>query len=274
MEHDKPTCELVRTVQRYERDGLGLGYALRTIVTDPGAGWMDRGEAACVLAIADDGGVTEHLLKQFFSQEGKDELWETALSLERLGDVRSVRPLIGALNDLNHHRRHAAARALGWIPRSGSRAASGLIKALTDVSQPLAVRAEAAESLANLYSSRAIPPLISVLTDSDVRIRFWAVFALGSIRNRRTFRHTDRSVIPALEAMLSDHAVPPGNWWSVAREALAMLGELDPPEERYRDQLAHEIQRVVDDSNASPEDRRWVKFYAPQAESLGLELRL
>ena len=273
MQRERVWRELVRTVQRYERDGLGLGHALRTIVTDPGAGWIDRGEAACVLAIADDGGVTEHLLRQFFAQEEKDELWETALTLERLGDVRSVRPLINALNDLNPHRRHAAARALGWIRRSGSRAASALIKALTDVSQPLAVRAEAAESLAYLYSSRSIPALISALADSHVCIRFWAVFALGSIRNRRTFRHTDRRVIPALEAMLSDHAVPPGNWWSVAREALAMLGELDPPEERYRDQLAPEIQRVVDDPNASPEDRRWAEFCGPKAEGLGLDLK-
>lgn len=73
----------MRTVERYERDGLGLGDALRTIVIDPGAGWIDRGEAACLLAVSDNGGVTEHLLKQFFSQEGKDELWETALTLER-----------------------------------------------------------------------------------------------------------------------------------------------------------------------------------------------
>lgn len=138
--------------------------------------------------------------------------------------------------------------------------------ALTDVSQPPDVREEAAESLAYLYSIhdsiRAIPALISVLADPDVRIRFWAVFALGSIRNRRTFRRADRSVVPALEAMLSDHAVPPGNWWSVGREALAMLGKLDPPENPYRDQLAQEIQRVIDDPEASQEDRRWTESYS------------
>ena len=262
MQHDQSKQVLVRTVELYERDGLGLGDALRTIVTDSGAGWIDRGEAARVLALSDNDGVTEHLLKQFFSQEGKNELWETALTLEWLGDIRSVRPLINALNDLNHHRRHAAARALGWIPRPGSRAVNGLVAALTDVSQPLAVRAEAAESLAYLYSSRAVPALIAVLTDADVGLRFRAVFALGGIRNRRTFRQTDRSVIPALEAMLSDHAVPPGKWWSVAREALAMLGQLNSPENRHREQLAQEIQRVVDDPDSSPEDRRWAEFYS------------
>jgi hypothetical protein len=36
-------------------------------------------------------------------------------------------------------------------------------------------------------------------------------------------------LVLALEAMLTEHATPPGNWWSVAREALAMLGELSLP---------------------------------------------
>ncbi|MGA2434416.1 MAG: HEAT repeat domain-containing protein [Bryobacteraceae bacterium] len=135
------------------------------------------------------------------------------------------------------------------------------MNAVTDVSQPVAVREEAAESLTYLYSPRAIPALISVLTDPDVRVRFWAVFALGGIRNRRTYKHPDRSVIPALDALLSDQAVPPGNWWSIAREALAMLGNLNPPEDRYRDQLAQEIERMINDPGASPEDRRWAEFY-------------
>jgi HEAT repeat protein len=118
---------------------------------------------------------------------GENELPETAITFEQLGDVRSVTHLARALNDPNHHRRYAAARALGWIRPAGSRSATALINALTDVSQSIEVREEAAESLAYHDSSRAIPPLISVLTDSDVRLRFWAVFALGSIRNRRTF---------------------------------------------------------------------------------------
>ncbi|HXI41408.1 MAG TPA: HEAT repeat domain-containing protein [Bryobacteraceae bacterium] len=270
MQHDESKRVLVRTVERYERDGLGLGNALRTIVIDPSAGWIIRGEAARVLAISEDGAAAEYLLQQFFSQEGKDELWETALTLEHLGDVGSVRPLIDAVSDMNYHRRHAAARALGWIRKPGSRAVSALINALTDASQPLAVREEAAESLAYLDSSRAIPPLISILTDPEVRIRFWAVFALGSIRNHRTLRHADRRVVSAMEAMLSDHAVPPGNWWPVAREALAMLGQLDPPEEGYRDQFVRDIQRVVDDPNSSQEDRRWAECYFAAAGSLSV----
>src|SRR5258708_962672 len=156
MRHDESKRVLVRTVERYECEGLGITHALRTIVTDPGAGWIDRSDAAGVLAIAEDGAVAERLLQQFFSQEGKDELWETALTLERLDDVRSVGPLIQALSDQNHDRRHAAARALGWIRNSGSRAVNALINALTGGSQPPPVRAQAAEAPAYHPSS---PPI-------------------------------------------------------------------------------------------------------------------
>jgi hypothetical protein len=65
----------------------------------------------------------------------------------------------------------------------------------------------------------------------------------------------------ALETLLSDQAVPPGNWWSVAREALAMLGNLNPPEDRYEQQLEQEIERIRNDPGASPEDRRWAECY-------------
>jgi HEAT repeat protein len=132
-----------------------------------------------------------------------------------------------------------------------------LIDALTDPSQPLAVRQEAAESLAYHDSTRAIPALIAALQDSEIGIRFWSVFALGSIRNRKTGRFTDGRVVPALEAMLHDHSTPPGNWWSIAREALAMLGNLDPPVPKYRDRVNLEIQRILADPNASTEDCRW-----------------
>jgi HEAT repeat protein len=120
--------------------------------------------------------------------------------------------------------------SLGWIRNPSNRAVRALIHALTDVSQPASVRETAVESLAYLRSGHSIPALVSVPADFDVRIRFWAVFALGSIRKY----HTDRSIIPALEAMLADHAVPPGSWCLATREAMSMLGELSPPEASHR----------------------------------------
>ena len=146
-------------------------------------------------------------------------------------------------------------------------AGKALVRALLDKSQPQPVREEAAESLAYSNYPRAIPPLISVLDETDVRIRFWAVFALGGIGQSQTYarsgcgrwrRSGDRRVIEALERMLADREVPPGNWWSVGREALAMLGELEP---RYRAELDAETQRVLSDPDSSAEDLRWAEGY-------------
>ncbi len=129
------------------------------------------------------------------------------------------------------------------------------------------MREEAAESLAYSHYAPAIPPLISVLDEPDVTIRFWAVFALGGIGQWQTFaprKSADSRAIEALEKMLPDEEVPPGNWWSVGREALAMLGKLEP---RYQGKLDSETQRVLSDPNSSPEDLRWAKGYSlPQEE--------
>ena len=66
-------------------------------------------------------------------------------------------------------------------------AGKALVRALLDKSQPQPVREEAAESLAYSNYPRAIPPLISVLDETDVRMRFWAVFALGGVGQRQTY---------------------------------------------------------------------------------------
>jgi HEAT repeat protein len=249
-------------VRQQEREGLLLGPALRAIATRTDAGWMARGEAAKLLALAEHETATVILLTQFFAQETKTELWETALALEWLGDKRTVIPLAQALGDANVHRRHAAARALGWIPYAGGDAVTALavtamMRALDDPSQPVAVRAEAAESLAYLDSRRAIPVLLTALADPDVNIRFWAVFALGSIHKLRP----DPRIPPALVTMLPDPATPDGGWWPVGREAFAILGDLEPPDGIYRQRLSGEIQRVFQDPGASPEELRWAEFY-------------
>lgn len=249
--------ELVAILNRYERSGVALESALRRVIIDPAAGWYLRGFAARVLALADARGAVSDLLDLFFVQTDKIELWETALTIEHFGDRAAIRPLAEALYDTNPHRRHAAARALGWIPKAGVRAAKALIRALSDKTQPQPVREEAAESLAYLGYAGAIPELISVLSEPDVRLRFWAVFALGGIGQRQTYAprgSADPRVMEALERMLSDQEVAPGNWWSVGREALAMLGHFDP---KYRAELDSETERVLGDPNSSPEDLRW-----------------
>jgi HEAT repeat protein len=217
-----------------------------------------------MVALADARGAVVSLLDLFFSQTDKIDLWETALTIERLGDRAAVRPLVDALYDTNPSRRHGAARALGWIPAAGGRAAKALTRALSDPSQPQPVREEAAESLAYLRYAQAIPALISVLDEADVRMRFWAVFGLGGIAQwKRDGGGADPRVVAALERMLSDEEVAPGNWWSVGREALAMLGRFEPG---YQARLDYETQRVLQDPKSSPEDMRWAEGYGLHRE--------
>jgi HEAT repeat protein len=242
---------------------MPLATALRSIMLDAGADWQTRGTAARLLAIDDASGAVNSLLDLFFAQTEKDELWITALTIEHAGDRAAVGRLVDGLYDSNPHRRHAAARALGWIPRAGKRAAKALIAALLDKSQPQPVREEVAESLAYCNYPQAIPPLISVLTEPDVRIRFWAVFALGRLGQHQTYApggggEWTEKVIEALERLLSDEEVPPDNSWAVGKEALAMLGLMEP---RYRSRLADETQRVLHDPDSSPEDLRWAEGY-------------
>jgi hypothetical protein len=91
------------------------------------------------------------------------------------------------------------------------------------------------------------------LRDRDVRIRFWAVFGLGqSCRG-------DARAVQALESMLDDEEVPPGNWWPVGMEALAMLANLRP---EYKTKLVAETRRILSAPDSTPEARRWAEGYA------------
>jgi len=223
---------------------------------DPDRFHQERSAAGKLLALGKDAAVAQDLLKLFFEQSGKDELYATALTLEGLNDRRVIPILIRALlEDSNPHRRHAAARALGWIRPSNRAAARALAQCLVDPSQPQPAREEAAESLAYAGTRETIDALISVLKDPDVRLRFWAVFGLGG-----SCRGEPRAV-QALESVLVDGETPPGNWWPVGKEALAMLANLPTLRDRYKPILAAERHRIQSDPNATDEDRRWAEFY-------------
>ena len=212
-----------------------------------------------LLSLADPAGTAQDLLELFFAQSEKSEIWETALTMEAFGSHDCIPRLVEALDDANPHRRHAAARALGWISYAGPRAAKRLIRALTDKDQPHAVREAAAESLAYLHYPPAIPALISVLGEADVRLRFWAAFALRSQYRKKP--RADPRAVAALEGVLDDRAVPPGNWWQVGREALASLAAIVP---KYDALLREETARIFADSSASKEDRRWAECYGSE----------
>jgi HEAT repeat protein len=248
---------LARAVAKIECRGSSLVEALLTVMLDPSQSHFHRATIGGLLSLAGDSRPVQALLKLFFEQSEKGDLYTTALTLEQLSDRRAVQPLIRALlEDGNPHRRHAAARALGWIQRPGKAAALALARCLVDDTQPQPAREEAAESLAYVGRRETIEPLISVLNDPDVRIRFWAVFGLGGSCR------ADARAVRALESRLDDDEVPPGNWWSVGREALAMLGSMHPPLANYTMRLDEETQRVFSDTDATVEDRRWAKGYA------------
>ncbi len=184
---------------------MTLTQVLHTILIRPGYGHLDEGQAGRLLSIAGDYRAVDALLDRFFSLTEKLDLYVTALRLERLNDRRAVRPLIQALlANENPHRRHAAARMLGWIHQPGRGAALALARCVADPAQPQPAREEAAESLAYVGTSETVDALISVLKDPDVRLRFWAVFGLGGcVKDARAFL--------ALESMLDDPEVTPGN---------------------------------------------------------------
>ena len=126
---------------------------------------------------------------------------------------------------------------------------------MLDPAQPQPAREEAAESLAYVGTRETIEPLISVLRDPDVRIRFWAVFGLGGSCR------WDVRAIRALESVLDDGETPLGNWWPVGKEALAMLASKQPSAGDYETRLAAERQRILTHPNAAAEDRRWAANY-------------
>jgi hypothetical protein len=67
--------------------------------------------------------------------------------------------------------------------------------------------------------------------------------------------------------MLPDEEVPAGNWSSVGKEALAMLGRLEP---RYRAKRDSETQRVLSNTDSSPEDLRWAEAYSFQPQKIAV----
>src|SRR5438045_3001393 len=146
-------------VANLERLGLPLVGALRAIMLDRARFHSERAASAKLLDVAGDGEAVQALLRLFFEQTEKDDLYATALTLESLDDRRAVPPLIRALlEDSNPHRRHGAARALGWIYHPGRAAALALARCLVDPAQPQPAREEAAESLAYVGTRETIDP--------------------------------------------------------------------------------------------------------------------
>jgi hypothetical protein len=157
--------------------------------------------------------VPQVLLSLFFAQSGQQALYETALTFESC---------------------NCRATALA------------LARCLADPAQPLPAREEAAESLAyaggRVSTTREVmAALLFAIQDPNARIRFWAVFALGSGCRRHP------QAVPALESVLDDSESPPGNWWPVGREALALLAAMPGAPSHHRATFASAVHRILAD---------------------------
>lgn len=249
--------ELAQVLRRTERQGAALEDALCQAMAARARGQFYRGMAARILAVIDPQAAMKCLFDQLWSKQEQCDLYEVGLSIEITNDARAIRPLIRALHDTNPHRQAAAARALGWVSWGNNRAARELSAVLADTSRTPAVRAEAAEPLAYQHANRAIPSLLAALHDPDPQIRYWAVFSLGSISHRHSRRQRDPRVVPALEAMLHDGAVPSNQWNSVGQEALSVLANDIHGLPRYAELYQRELERIRQDPQASEAQRRW-----------------
>jgi hypothetical protein len=97
--------------------------------------------------------------------------------------------------------------------------------------------------------------------DPHPEVRLWAVCTLGCAGAHFGFAPHPlyRDIVtPVLERALLDRALAPG-WWSVNREAQAHLPSVHGNlEEDAR--LQAEIQTILNDPEASFEDKRWAHF--------------
>lgn len=195
-------------------------------------------------------------IERFFASQGHLEIYTSALVLEETKD-RRVRDVLHRVldNDSDPDRRHGAARALGWMyPCTVTRAIdASLARFLRDTTQTPDARADAAESLKYGKGDGGRAALVAATRDQNVVVRFFAAFALGS-------RKATPEVIYALEQLLPDQEEL-NTYWSVSKEALAMLGQFRPFLDPYHALLKAECARVRQDKTASESDRRWAKFY-------------
>ena len=101
------------------------------------------------------------------------------------------------------------------------RAATPLIRVLSDPNEPATVRDLAAEALAYIPDARAITPLIAALQDPEERVRFSAAYTLSALRSLLAHAELQRAIAPLI-ATLHD---PVDRVRTEAAQALGSLGD-------------------------------------------------
>lgn len=140
---------------------------------------------------------------------------------------------------------------------SGRSVRRTLINLIDDNRMAPEVRERAIEMLHLQPSRETVDACTRVLHSGSVTLRFWATYTLGNSMFSRSGLGTVAA--SALESVLNDPEIAPG-WWSVGREAKALLVNLreDTAEE---EQLQADIRKILQDPNSSPAERRWAECY-------------
>ena len=169
----------------------------------------------CILKVRQAGSV---LMTSWLSED-TDERWEAARTLSNVESRRAYKQLLAIIQSHpDTRRREEACHILAF-------AFDGFLlepfqRIYANADYPFAVRAQAAEGLANLLGHvdrrtkryrRTLALLLPGLQDPSPEVRFWTCFALGTMRAKEA--------LPELQRLIAeDKAFCPG-WWYVKDEA-------------------------------------------------------
>jgi len=149
-------------------------------------------------------------------------------ALGKIGNVKAVPALVGALQDRQGYVCRGIATALGFLKDEKGKGAEALISILNNylvVNEDNVIsnfdgteRGISALSLGILHSIEAVPSLIVALNDTDWRVRMYSTLALGLIK--------DPSALSPLQALANDpnDIVKSASAWAIWRI------NNDPPE--------------------------------------------
>lgn len=139
---------------------------------------------------------------------------EAAKSLGTLGSRQAVMPLLRTLEqDEDSEVRKSAIYALGII--GDLKAFDAIVQKLNDPNEQVDVRGMAAESLSDFRDEFAVPPLIQALSDESPEIRYWAVYALGQLQ--------DKKAIPFLQEIITKDHSTLTEWGTIKKEAIEAI---------------------------------------------------
>jgi HEAT repeat protein len=180
----------------------------------------------------------------------RSALWmPSAVALSLLESKRPTRHLIALLLDPQRagEQRYAAGYALAFTSCAlrDPRVTDAFVTVVQNQRVPSNVRGVVAEGLGNMFGGCFNGPgdqesrydetgqvLIGLLHDPAPEVRFWAAFAVGSLRYR--------PALPALKQLASTDTAWFGGWWTVGEEASDAIDRIEGREPPARVGLTKE----------------------------------